>query len=66
MDEVINVGSQINWFDVGFQIIIFVLLISLIVFLIKFSRKQKSKDILVTEAILQEEGRLFYIPLARL
>nr|WP_282599495.1 hypothetical protein [Priestia megaterium] len=41
MEEVINTGSKINWFDVGYQIIIFVLLISLIVFLIKIFKKMK-------------------------
>ncbi|WP_338448465.1 hypothetical protein R4Z09_19850 [Niallia oryzisoli] len=41
MGEVINVGSKINWFDVGYQIFIIVLLISLIVFLIKIFKKVK-------------------------
>ncbi|MGF6949040.1 hypothetical protein QF028_001545 [Neobacillus sp. B4I6] len=41
MDKVINTGSKINWFDVGYQIVIFVVLISLIVFLIKIIKKVK-------------------------
>ena len=39
MEKVTNVGSEINWFDVGYQIVVFVLLIALIVFLIKFFKK---------------------------
>jgi len=43
MDEVINTGSKINWFDVSYQIIIFVLLIAFIVFLIKMFKKVKKE-----------------------
>lgn len=39
MEKVTSVGSKINWFDIGFQIVVFALLIALIVFLIKFFKK---------------------------